>query len=114
MHPLPDDRVFLCMSRGLEGRGQPNGCWRGWPTGDPYGCGNGDHVWNQGFLDEATKGPLVLVPAIPAQPRSTLLQQIGSQWDSFDRNQSEQLANRCERFTRTDRDKDGVTFNGAQ
>jgi hypothetical protein len=93
---------------------QPNGFWRGWHRGDPYGFRNPDHVWNQGFLDEATKVPLVLVPAIRVQPRSALLQQVGSQWDSFDRNRSEQLANRCERFTRADRHKGLVTFIGAQ
>ena len=58
--------------------------------------------------------PLVLVPAICVQPRSALLQQIGSQWDAFDPNQSEQLANRCECLPRTERHKDDVTFNGAQ
>jgi hypothetical protein len=93
---------------------QPNGFWRGWHRGDPDGFGSPDHVWNQRSLDEATKVPLVLVPAIRVQPRSALLQQIGSQWDSFDRNRSEQLAKRCERFTRTDRHKDLVTFHGAQ
>src|SRR6202007_2948080 len=105
---------YLLRVSGAGKRSQPNGFWRGRHTGDPYGCRNPDHVWNQRFLDEATKVPLVLVPAIRVQPRSALLQQIRSQWDSFDRNRSEQLANRCERFTRTDRHKDLVTFDGAQ
>jgi hypothetical protein len=42
------------------------------------------------------------------------LQQIESQWDAFDPNQSEQLANRRECLPRTERHKDDVTFNGAQ
>jgi hypothetical protein len=55
--------------------------------------------------------PLVVVPAISAQPHSALLQQIESQWNPFDLNRSQQSANRCERFTSTDRHKDGVTFH---
>jgi hypothetical protein len=57
---------------------------------------------------------LVVVPAISAQPHSALLQQIESQWNPFDLNRSQQSANRCQRFTSTDRHKDGVTFNGVQ
>ncbi len=57
---------------------------------------------------------LVVVAAISAQPHSAVLQQIESQWNLFDLNRSQQSANRCERFTSTDRHKDGVTFNGVQ
>jgi hypothetical protein len=71
-------------------------------------------VWNQWFLDEATKKPLVVVPAIPAQPHSALHQQIESQWNPVDLNRSQQSAHRCERFTSTERHKDGVTFRGVQ
>jgi hypothetical protein len=110
----PGRPPYLLRVSKASKRSQLNGFSRGWHTGGPYGCRSPDHVWNQWFLDEATKVPLILVPAIRVQPRSALLQQIRSQWDSFDRNRSEQLANRCERFTRTDRHKDGVTFNGAQ
>jgi hypothetical protein len=43
-----------------------------------------------------------------------VVQQVGPQWDLFDLNRSEQLANRCERFTSADRHKNGIPLNGAQ
>jgi hypothetical protein len=43
------------------------------------GCGvrSPDQVGKQWFLDEVTKIAFVVVPAVSAQPRSALVQQIG-------------------------------------
>jgi hypothetical protein len=43
-----------------------------------------------------------------------MVQQVGPEWDLFDLDRSEQLANRCERFTSADRHKNGIPFDGAQ
>jgi hypothetical protein len=113
MLPHLGDPVICCVSGG--GEAQPTArFWRGRHPGGPYGGRSRDHVWNQWLLDEATKMPLVVVAAISAQPYSALLQQIEFQWNPFDLNRSQQPANRCERFTSTDRHKNGVTFNGVQ
>jgi hypothetical protein len=73
-----------------------------------------NRVWNQILLDEGTQVPLLRVPNVREQPGCALLYQVGSQGDSLDGGQSEQMTNRWERFTSADCHKEVVTFNHSQ
>jgi hypothetical protein len=95
-------------------RNQLTGYWRGRHAVDPYRFRNVARVWNQIVLDETTKVPLVLVSRVGVQPRRAKLHQIGSQGDSLDCDQSEQMAHRHECFTSADYHKDVVAFNRAK